>query len=1575
MPLSLAPAAEARDLSGRLEELRRSWRRLLVVVGAGTIVALALGVVIVCGSLDALVNLPAVVRAAALMSVLTACGLAARRSVLRFCSLGDDLALALRVEEQFPELDDALASSLEFDRQPGGSPYLRRATLRRAERQARVCDFRHVIDHRPAIRVVGVVILVVAICATLAFVRPTAGRIAVLRIVDPFGDHAWPAGTLLTVDAPEWLPRGEPFVLRGELAGVIPERVTFGFALEGSSPSEQMVPVAESEGAGSFAVRLEPNRLPRTFRYRLRANDAAVSWRTVRVVTPPQLVPLDGRPSPQVHLTYPGYTDLPPVNVPDGGTACECVTGTMVRIRAATDRPVTNVWIELAGDSPRQVVAAGLLPLAAAAPYEALTAEAIGRAVVGRQPALVDGSQLDLSFRPYVGGLYQLRFADDAGLEGRRTIDLNVTLDPPPAVSIEGATASRDGLGRLPTATIPLVVVVEDPTFAVRRAWLEYRCGPEETVQRLPLYEHAEIGAALPKLLNLVAGPQRLRSSMLRIERDVDLGRVRHADGRPLVEGDSVIVQAAADDFDDVTVPKPAGRSHEVEIHIVGPAALLTAVQKGEADVQRRLQELVRIQREAIDQAAPAEARRRQEGALAADDFEKLVRAEELQQQLRTRLGDERDGLRATVERLRQALRDSPLPSTRDRDRLDVAAAELDRLSREELAPVEPLLSQARTEQGPVAPEARKRGPLPRAVEHQRNAERILRGLLEDMRPWTHAREVRADVAALDRDQDRLAQERAALESLGLLGKPPQHLPSDQRERLGRLAERQEALAERAGELLGKVDRQIAKTQAAAAARETEAAAHEVRAAEFERQPASPNPVPGANGEDPSRQARRLRRQAADARAAASADRREAEALAAAREAAQHDLSSSTDAEPTAGGSLPGRQRQAAEKLARNELGEARQSQEAADRMLKAVQDVLGEKADVDEERLAKKRMLEAADGELDRLTEDQDQLRGRVKAAEGIAEARQRRETLRQLAREQEELRERARDLAERLTRLRVESAADEVWRVARAMVQARDAMDDDEPAREKLDDSLDRLDEARDRLDQTRRTIEDELQREVAAKLVECLQGLKNRHQAHVAECERLFQEARQTGAWSRLQQKSLGDLAAAEAALANELDPLAKKQSETAKIIAHMLGEAADALGEVGPVVERMRDGPMDVDSWEADRRTVRDPQQLALKRLAQVLDALKDDPRNASANAGGKSNPGGAGGTENAVPSLAQLKLLRALQAELNERTASFAKQHPDTSKLTAAERVELEAIRKEQAGLADLVDDIDVGAPSGEGATRNDRGAGSSVGVAHGAGWHGAPAVNELLMHNGLGQTSDPPDRLEKRPRLPAKDKDAALEKPKPLTSGDRPPDAEQEKSASAAEVATKVLHKIVRDMQDAEKKLKMCDPGEATRRFQDDALHNLDKLIELARNPPPSPQQQPMSDNSPPPPLGQQQRSQSAQARRDRREARRRQMERQAHQSPSQPATGTGQPTGSTAPRQGRPGAAGARSERQPDQLADVVKDIWGHLPESMRQEVDHYYRDRFMPQYRDLVQEYYLRLAERDRDGREKRR
>lgn len=44
----------------------------------------------------------------------------------------------------------------------------------------------------------------------------------------------------------------------------------------------------------------------------------------------------------------------------------------------------------------------------------------------------------------------------------------------------------------------------------------------------------------------------------------------------------------------------------------------------------------------------------------------------------------------------------------------------------------------------------------------------------------------------------------------------------------------------------------------------------------------------------------------------------------------------------------------------------------------------------------------------------------------------------------------------------------------------------------------------------------------------------------------------------------------------------------------------------------------------------------------------------------------------------------------------------------------------------------------------------------------------------------------------------------------------------------------------------------------------------------------------------------------------------------------------------------------------------DVAKDVWGHLPDKLRQQVTQYYKEEFMPRYADLLKQYYSSLSEK---------
>jgi hypothetical protein len=63
-------------------------------------------------------------------------------------------------------------------------------------------------------------------------------------------------------------------------------------------------------------------------------------------------------------------------------------------------------------------------------------------------------------------------------------------------------------------------------------------------------------------------------------------------------------------------------------------------------------------------------------------------------------------------------------------------------------------------------------------------------------------------------------------------------------------------------------------------------------------------------------------------------------------------------------------------------------------------------------------------------------------------------------------------------------------------------------------------------------------------------------------------------------------------------------------------------------------------------------------------------------------------------------------------------------------------------------------------------------------------------------------------------------------------------------------------------------------------------------------------------------------------------------------------------------------GGGGSQSPPGPkDRNADLYKDVWGHLPESLRAEMNAYSNPQpFMPRYDDLIKKYYRTIAEQGR-------
>ncbi len=1261
----LSPRAPTVPLGERLGRLRTRGRRLLCVESAATAAALALAYVVIIGFIDRYLHIPSVLRAAALVGLIVGAVVYGRHCWRRWRVLDDDLALALRIEEKNPFLNDALASAVQLsDAASIGSPELRSATRQRAARLAAACDFDAVFPGsagRRWLAAAGVCGLLVA-AAILA--DPGRARLAVLRLVDPFGGHSWPTDTQLTLHAPDRLARGDPFILRGELHGVVPPRVEFRWALADDAPALVALSVTETESGGEFGIRLEPNRVPRTFQFEVRANDACSPWRTVTVLRPPELTDLDGRASPQIHLEFPKYTGLPAVDLPDGGGLIDGIFGTRAHIRAATNRPIVQAELQLSDGAASRWLAA-VAHLGLTDPLGTAASTAVAFAVAGSAPARLDPSaqRLELDVVPLVTGRHALLLTDADGLTGRCELEIRVHPDPSPSVNLELPAVGAESLSVLPTARVNVRARIDDPVFGMRSAWLEWDL---ET-------RNSRVDNQKPKIPIRRWGREEERSVTATVETVFDLGAIRRDDGQPLRDGDLVTLWVAADDHDDVSPGKPPGRSHAVELRIVSPAAMAALLQKAQSAIQRDLEQLAELQRAARELATSAGEERRRSDQLSPADRERLGQSAQKQQDVRQRLGQDRAGVRGAVESLRDMLqRDAGSSNSGLRRRADAVAEELDRLAREDLPAIEQLLSesvrnppadsstQAQNEQ--LKTEKRSS----ELERRQRDAERTLAALAERMRAWSDARELQAEAGLLERDLERLAAERDQLEAQpGVRGSLPGDLSPEQRAALERLADRQRALADRANEMTQKLEQQAAEK------------AQQRQAKSRDMKPAAPDA--------PARDRLRAEEQRADAERLD----READALARARDRAQGPPSVAAEMQ------------EAARSMQANQHGDARARQQAATAALRAVQQALADSTETSADRLAKR--LRDAEEAIDDLADQQERLQKKSKELEGQADDAARAE----LARDQAQLREQAEDLAQRLSRMEQERAARDLRRAAQAMGDAQRDMERGQSGADRHEDALERLDDAAQEIDDARRRLEDALEQERRVRIRERLQGFRTRHAAHSAETERVFDAARREALWTRSLQRSLLDIAVAERDLAAEVERFTSDAFADAPVVTHWLRDAARRLAQVESEVEAVRQGPLNLESWDGDRSRVRRPQDEAARRFDHLLQTMheSENPRSESRNPKSEqSKPDSAAGprgNSDGVPTAVQWKLLRAMQTELNERTSRFAQQHQDATKWTDAERAEIAALQREQAELAALFEKLSAGSSPSE----------------------------------------------------------------------------------------------------------------------------------------------------------------------------------------------------------------------------------------------------------------------------------
>jgi outer membrane biosynthesis protein TonB len=231
-----------------------------------------------------------------------------------------------------------------------------------------------------------------------------------------------------------------------------------------------------------------------------------------------------------------------------------------------------------------------------------------------------------------------------------------------------------------------------------------------------------------------------------------------------------------------------------------------------------------------------------------------------------------------------------------------------------------------------------------------------------------------------------------------------------------------------------------------------------------------------------------------------------------------------------------------------------------------------------------------------------------------------------------------------------------------------------------------------------------------------------------------------------------------------------------------------------------------------------------------------------------------------------------------------------------------------------------------------------------------------------LMMASLGAAADPssdqpepPVRLKKKVKPePAPGQSAKpAAKTQPLPKDKPPPETRQPKNTPESsledlqEKVRELMNRVSKNMSQVEKRLRKQDPGEITQQTEQDIVRDLDRLIEQSKRQQQQRQQQQAQSSSS---------SSLSQAGRRRRQ----QNGGRGQGAPSNPSQAR-TPSGNN-PRGGKSSQGGT------NKIADLYKDVWGHLPESLRQEMDQYAREQFMAKYSDLLKQYYATIAEKGR-------
>ncbi len=1262
-------------LERRVAGLRGRVRRQLAIHGAGWMAAGLLAAALALGLADWAFHLAWEVRAAALVVLVAWAGWLAWKYVLAPLIVPfDDLDVALKIERRWPGLYDRLSSALEFlaaDRrgEPDdgrlGSKALRQATVDRALEESAKLDLREVIDPRPARRAALAALAVIGLVALPVVLAPALTRIAVDRMF--LGSTPWPRQTkLLVASAPAKVARGDPFALEvGVVQGYRTPRaakVTYRFD-DGETAVESLRPDDRSR----FFGRIES--VSRPFRFYVSGGDDATAWRRVEVVPPPALA------SVALRLAPPAYTGIPAYELGPGLTQIKAVEGTVVTIDAVANKPLAAVAMHRGDESGSQ---------APPAPT----------------PIAPTGRTFTTEFPLAESGPFWFALTDTEGFKNREAMrfEARSLRDEAPRVALEEPVSDRS----VPAGALVPVRIAVDDDYGIALIRLAYKiaaAGSTPTAEEIiPLWEGEPAGSGSGE-----AGPTKKKT----VEHPWDLAPLK------LEPGTVISFLADARDYDAIAGPN-VGKSRELRLRIVTDEEFARQLDDQQREIREAAERLLEMQRQALAPVNDARTRLEQ-GAeqLPAEVRDGLRTAELVQRQVGGQIGGPTEGLDRKIRDFLEDLKNSRRPNPDAQAQMEAMQQGVNRLTERHVRPAEQGVARAAKAaeapagdpQAPAADPPAAEGQAPADATPSKGAQaRPKSGQPKGATP--KAKDAAGDPAQGDPAESGDAPEVGAEPQPGQPQGDPSPKPgrpspirnpkseirnptAELQPALDEAQENQQAIAdelEKMLEGLSQFETLRGVTQEAEKLLERQDAALKESAAAAARPELTgkaPDELTPEQRADLQAMANRQEELAGDtqglqerlAEMAERIDQADPLAAAALREAAEQAQK----------GGTASKMGEAADQLARNQVGSGRQQQQEAKEQLEQLVDSLKNRRENDLARLVKE--LKAAEAEMKAAREKQAQTLEKTRNAQQMADPKERAEELQRLAKEEEENRERVERQLQRLRKLRAEAAAQAGSRAAGKMAKAQQGLEQDQgdEAAKNEEEALADLQQAERETRKARREAEEQLAVEQLAKIADSLRALGERQDKILEETTGYdARRAEAGGSLTRAQGSDVRALGRVQNGLKEETLEITERLAGAAAF-ALTLKRAGDDMESAAKGLAALKTG----DDTQADERA-------ASRRFKQLLEALKPDKadgQNGGQQQGGEGEAGEGGPPADGIPALAELKLLKALQQEINDRTDALDQASRRRGNLTDPEQAELERLQDDQRLLADLTRDL------------------------------------------------------------------------------------------------------------------------------------------------------------------------------------------------------------------------------------------------------------------------------------------